>query len=58
MKTSDLRERLYPEFEDEFASAESIWQPIKRYFSDLDGIEQVGHGKWDADPSSVNGSEN
>ena len=49
MKTSELREALYPEFEDEFASAESMWQSINRYFSDLDGIEKVSHGKWDAD---------
>ena len=49
MKTSKLREQLYPEFDDAFASAESMWQSINRYFGDLDGIEKVGHGKWDAD---------
>jgi hypothetical protein len=49
MKTSELREALYPEFEDEFTSAESMWQSINRYFADLDGIEKVGHGEWDAD---------
>ena len=49
MQTSELREQLYPEFDDEFSSAESMWQSINRYFSDLDGIEKVGHGKWDAD---------
>ncbi|WP_434531925.1 CopG family transcriptional regulator (plasmid) [Haloarcula sp. NS06] len=49
MKTSELREALYPKFEDEFSSAESMWQSINRYFSDLDGIEKAGHGKWDAD---------
>ena len=48
-KTSELREALYPEFDDEFASAESMWQSINRYFGDLDGIEKIGHGKWDAD---------
>ena len=49
MQTSELREALYPEFDDAFASAESMWQSINRYFSDLDGIEKAGHGKWDAD---------
>ena len=49
MQTSELREALYPEFEDEFASPESMWQSINRYFGDLDGIEKVGHGEWDAD---------
>ena len=53
MQTSELRERLYPEFDDAFASAESMWQSINRYFSDLDGIEKVGHGKWDADLSEL-----
>jgi hypothetical protein len=49
MQTSELREALYPEFDDEFSSAESMWQSINRYFGDLDGIEKAGHGKWDAD---------
>ena len=53
MQTSELREALYPEFDDEFASAESMWQSINRYFGDLDGIEKVGHGEWDADPDSL-----
>ena len=53
MQTSELREQLYPEFDDEFASAESMWQSINRYFGDLDGIEKVGHGEWDADPDSL-----
>ena len=53
MKTSELREALYPEFDDEFGSAESMWQSINRYFGDLDGIEKVGHGKWDADLSEL-----
>jgi hypothetical protein len=53
MQTSELREALYPEFEDEFSSAESMWQSINRYFNDLDGIEKVGHGEWDADPDSL-----
>ena len=48
-KTSELREALYPEFDDEFASAESTWQSINRYFDYLNGIEKVGHGEWDAD---------
>jgi hypothetical protein len=53
MQTSELREALYPEFDDKFSSAESMWQSINRYFGDLDGIEKVGHGKWDADLSEL-----
>lgn len=53
MKTSELREALYPEFDDEFSSAESMWQSINRYFADLDGIVKVGHGEWDADLTEV-----
>jgi hypothetical protein len=34
-----------------------MWQSINRYFDALDGIEKVGHGKWDADPDNVVGSE-
>ena len=57
MKTSELREALYPEFDDKFSSAESMWQSINRYFGDLDGIEKVGHGKWDADLSGLGKEE-
>ena len=53
MKTSELREALSPEFDDDFSSAESMWQSINRYFGDLDGIKKVGHGKWDADLSEL-----
>jgi hypothetical protein len=57
MQTNELRAQLYPDFETEFASPESMWQSINRYFETLDGIEKVGHGKWDADPDSVVGSK-
>jgi len=53
METSELREQLYPDFDDEFSSAESMWQSINRYFGDLDGIEKAGHGEWDADRDSL-----
>jgi hypothetical protein len=58
MKTSKIRETLYPDFEDEFADPKSMWQSINRYFSDLDGIEKAGHGKWDANLSELGESEN
>jgi len=53
MKTKELRETIYPEFEDEFSSSNSMWQSTQRHFEDLDGIEKVGHGEWDADPMQV-----
>lgn len=49
METKELRETIYPEFEDEFANANSMWQSTQRHFEDLDGIEKVGYGKWDVD---------
>lgn len=53
MQTSELREAVYPIVEEEFASAESMWQSVRRYLDDLPGIDHVGYGEWDADPSSV-----
>jgi len=53
MKTKELRETIFPEFEAEFASAGSMWQSTQRHFDDLRGIEKVGHGEWDADPESL-----
>ena len=53
MKTKELRETIYPEFEAEFASANSMWQSTQRHFDDLRGIEKIGHGKWDANPESI-----
>lgn len=59
MRKQDLEMRIWRillgssaslhEFDDEFASAESTWQSINRYFDYLNGIEKVGHGEWDAD---------
>lgn len=53
METQELRETIYPEFEDEFGNANSMWQSTQRHFEDLDGIEKVDYGKWDADPRKL-----
>lgn len=53
MEAAELRAALYPAFEDAFSSPESMWQSINRYFSEIDGIEKVGHGRWDAAPEQV-----
>lgn len=53
MQTSELREAVYPVVEEEFASAESMWQSVQRYLDDLPGIEHAGYGEWDAVPSDV-----
>lgn len=53
LRTKELKEQLYPEFESEFESADSMWQSIQRYFDDIAGIEKVGHGQWDANPDAV-----
>jgi len=57
LQTKELRETIYPEFEAEFIDAHSMWQSTQRYFDDLPGIEKVGHGEWDADPGSIEGTE-
>lgn len=53
MRTSELREAVYPVVEEEYEDAESMWQSVQRYLDDLAGVEHVGHGEWDADPSAV-----
>ena len=53
LQTKELRETIYPEFKAEFASANSMWQSTQRHFDDLRGIEKIGHGKWDANPESI-----
>lgn len=53
MKSAELRETLYPDFEDKFANAESMWQATNRHLTELDGIKKAGHGTWDADPGSL-----
>jgi hypothetical protein len=57
MQTSELREAVYPAVEAEFASAESMWQSVQRYLDDLPGINHIGYGEWDADPSAVTQEE-
>ena len=57
LKSKELRERLYPEFETEFSSPNSMWQSTQRHFDDIDGIEKAGHGLWEADPKAVDAVE-
>lgn len=49
MRTNELRERLYPDFDDHYSDPKSMWQSTNRYFDDLNGITKVGHGKWDTE---------
>lgn len=45
-ETAALREYTYQQHGDAYASAESLWQSIQRYLTDVPGIEKAGHGKW------------
>lgn len=53
LRTKDLRERIYPEFDEQFSDSDSMWQSIQRYFDEIPGIKKIGHGEWDADPAQV-----
>jgi predicted transcriptional regulator len=53
MQTSELREAVYPTVEEEYENAESMWQSIRRYLNDLPGVEHIGYGEWDTDPSAI-----
>jgi hypothetical protein len=53
LRTSELKERLYPEFDSEFATADSMWQSIQRYFDDISGLEKTGRGEWTAAPDQL-----
>jgi predicted transcriptional regulator len=57
MRTGELREAVYPTVEEQYETAESMWQSVRRYLDDLAGVEHIGHGEWDADPSAVPSSE-
>lgn len=57
MQTRELRERLYPEFEEHYTDATSMWQSINRHFDELNGIRKAGHGTWDADPRELQTAE-
>ena len=56
LQSKELRERLYPEFETEFANPNSMWQSTQRHFSDIVGIENAEHGTWEANPEAVEAS--
>jgi hypothetical protein len=53
LRTAELKKRLYPEFEDQFSTDDSMWQSIQRYFEEIPGIEKTGHGEYDAAPAQV-----
>lgn len=49
----EFTERVYPEFESEYADEKSMKNTIRSYFSDIEAIEDCGYGMWDANPSVV-----
>jgi len=53
LRTDELKERLYPEFEDKYSNDDSMWESIRRYFEETSGIEKTGHGEYDAAPVQV-----
>jgi hypothetical protein len=53
LRTGELKERLYPEFEHKFSTPDSMWESIRRYFDEIPGIEQIGRGKYDGVPEQV-----
>lgn len=53
LSTKELRNRLYPEFEDNFSNANSMWQSTQDHLADLDGITKPEKGMWEADPTAV-----
>ena len=53
LSSKELRNRLYPEFEDNFENADSMWQSTQRHLADLDGIAKPEQGVWEADPTAV-----
>jgi len=53
LSTKELRNRLYPEFEDNFSNANSMWQSTQDHLADLDGIIKPEQGVWEADPTAV-----
>jgi len=53
LKSKELRHRIYPEFKDKFSNDRSMWQSTQRYFDDIEGIEKIEHGLWNADPTAI-----
>lgn len=45
-RTVDLRSHVYEHHSDDYDSAQSAWQSIQRYLTDIPGIEKVGRGQW------------
>ena len=45
-ETAELRECTYERHEDAYASAESLWQSIQRYLTDVPGVEKAEYGEW------------
>lgn len=53
MTTGELKQQVYPEFEDKFSNDDSMWQSVQRYFDEIPGIEKTGRGEYDAAPAQV-----
>lgn len=53
LSSKELRNRLYPEFEENFSNSDSMWQSTQRHLADLDGIIKPEEGMWEPDPTAV-----
>lgn len=46
MKTGDLQDELYPNYDEYWSSGRTMWNAIDRYLEEIPGIEKAGYGEW------------
>lgn len=46
MKTGDLQDELYPNYDEHWSSGRTMWNAIDRYLEEIPGIEKAGYGEW------------
>jgi len=44
--TSDLRDAVYPAYDDEWSDSRTMWNSLSRYLEEVPGIDKGGYGSW------------
>lgn len=47
LAAKEVKEELYPQYEDHYSKAKSMMDSFNRYFSDIPGLEKPGRGEYD-----------
>ena len=49
LATGDLKNALYPEYEEHYSTKRTMWNSLDRHLETVEGVSKPGYGEWDAE---------